>query len=357
MYFLSFLASTGFKASLNNIESRILFILSFVLLIVFSSHAQQWETNSGNLYFNTGNVGIGTNNPESNLHLKGDGLSFWVSRSTYLSQGSDIGIDFRQLTHNGAFRTGGAIKSISTDTYTGGVGSTYDSDLVLYSAGDGQLVEGIRLTAIGNIGVGTSNPEAKLHIKGDGLSLRLTPNTYNSTGSEIGVDFRQLTHNGAFRAGGAIKSISTGTYTGGVGSTYKSDIVLYSAEAGLLVEGLRVNSAGNIGIGTISPTQKLTVNGKINAEEIILEDVAGADFVFEEDYDLRTLEETEQFIKANKHLPEIPSAAEMAEEGLAIKEMNILLLQKVEELTLHLIRMEKEAEVIRQRLQVLEEKQ
>ena len=120
---------------------------------------------------------------------------------------------------------------------------------------------------------------------------------------------------------------------------------------------MTIKSNGNAGIGTTAPTQKLSVNGKINAEEIILEDVSGADFVFEEDYDLRTLEETEQFIKANKHLPEVPSAAEMAEEGLAIKEMNILLLQKVEELTLHLIRMEKEAEEMRQRLHILEKKQ
>lgn len=107
-----------------------------------------------------------------------------------------------------------------------------------------------------------------------------------------------------------------------------------------------IGNNGKIGVGTTAPTQKLSVDGKINAEEIILEDVAGADFVFEEDYDLRSLEETEEFIKANKHLPEIPSAAEMAEEGLEIKTMNILLLQKVEELTLHLIRMEKEAKVM-----------
>ena len=63
-----------------------------------------------------------------------------------------------------------------------------------------------------------------------------------------------------------------------------------------------------------------------------------------------TNKETEQFIKANKHLPEVPSAAEMAEEGLALKEMNILLLQKVEELTLHLIRMEKEMKDMRTKM-------
>lgn len=290
------------------------------------------------------NVGIGINTPESNLHLKGDGLSFWISRSTYLSIGSDIGMDFRQLTDNGVFRTGGAIKSISTDSYTGGVGSTYDSDLVLYSAGDGELVEGIRLNALGNIGIGMDNPETKLHIKGDGLSLRLSPSTYKSVGSEIGMDFRQLTNNGVFRTGGAIKSISTDAYTGGVGSTYDSDLVLFSAEDGELVEGLRINSAGKVAIGTIdfSGNHLFRVDGSIGAREIKVEANGWSDFVFENNYLLPTLEEVEQHISENGHLPEIPNEAEVSENGINLGEMNAKLLQKIEELTLYLIEQNKQ---------------
>ena len=67
-----------------------------------------------------------------------------------------------------------------------------------------------------------------------------------------------------------------------------------------------------------------------------------ADYVFDEDYDLKSLDEVEAFVKENKHLPGIPSASKMKEEGMSLSEMSNLLLEKVEELTLHLIRVEKE---------------
>jgi len=74
--------------------------------------------------------------------------------------------------------------------------------------------------------------------------------------------------------------------------------------------------------------------------------VPGPDYVFEEDYDLPTLAEIEAFITANKHLPEVPSAAEMEEEGIVLGDMNMLLLKKIEELTLHTIKQEKMIEEV-----------
>jgi hypothetical protein len=71
----------------------------------------------------------------------------------------------------------------------------------------------------------------------------------------------------------------------------------------------------------------------------------GPDYVFEKDYDLLSLSELETYITQNKHLPEVPSAKEMEAEGLNLKEMNLLLLKKVEELTLHLIEMKKTSEI------------
>ncbi|MEQ8245924.1 MAG: hypothetical protein RIB66_21095, partial [Fulvivirga sp.] len=68
----------------------------------------------------------------------------------------------------------------------------------------------------------------------------------------------------------------------------------------------------------------------------------GPDYVFEEDYPLSSLSEIESYIKANKHLPEVPSAAQMKEEGVNMVEMQMLLLKKVEELTLLLIEKDKE---------------
>ena len=66
--------------------------------------------------------------------------------------------------------------------------------------------------------------------------------------------------------------------------------------------------------------------------------------MFEEDYNLPKLTEVEEFIRANRHLPEIPSARQMQEEGLDIGEMQIKLLQKIEELTLYVIDLKKENE-------------
>jgi len=102
------------------------------------------------------------------------------------------------------------------------------------------------------------------------------------------------------------------------------------------------NESGNFGIGTTNPTDMLTVAGKIGAREIKVSTNAGADFVFEPDYKLTDLAALEKFVKTNKHLPEIPTAKEMVENGVNLGELNIKLLQKVEELTLHLIEKDKQ---------------
>jgi hypothetical protein len=77
------------------------------------------------------------------------------------------------------------------------------------------------------------------------------------------------------------------------------------------------------------PKVKVTVN-------------AGADFVFEKDYDLKKLEDLQKYIQRNKHLPDIPSAKEMEAKGIELGEMNIKLLQKIEELTLYVIELKQE---------------
>jgi hypothetical protein len=85
----------------------------------------------------------------------------------------------------------------------------------------------------------------------------------------------------------------------------------------------------------------IVTRGSIIATEIKVESTGGADFVFEPNYHLKDLTEVEAFIKTNKHLPDIPSAAEMEEAGVNLAEMNKLLLMKVEELTLYSIEQEK----------------
>jgi hypothetical protein len=101
---------------------------------------------------------------------------------------------------------------------------------------------------------------------------------------------------------------------------------------------------GNVGIGTINPTSKLTVAGNINSREVKVSVDAGADFVFENDYNLPSLDSVSNYIKKNKHLPEIASAKEMQKDGINLSEMNIKLLQKMEEMTLYMIEMDKKLE-------------
>jgi len=87
---------------------------------------------------------------------------------------------------------------------------------------------------------------------------------------------------------------------------------------------------------------EIVVDGNIISEEIEIKDVSGADFVFDPDYNLMPIAEIEAFVKQNHHLPEVPSAAEMQKNGLELGKMNMLLLQKIEELTLLMIEMKKE---------------
>lgn len=111
---------------------------------------------------------------------------------------------------------------------------------------------------------------------------------------------------------------------------------------------------GNVGIGTSKPMEKLSVNGTIRAKEIKVEAEPWPDYVFKEDYPLLSLSETESYIKEHGHLPEVPNATEVAENGLPLGEMNRILLQKIEELTLHLIEKDKTLDEVLERLRVLE---
>ena len=102
---------------------------------------------------------------------------------------------------------------------------------------------------------------------------------------------------------------------------------------------------GNVAIGTSNPgIYKLAVKGKIRAEEIKVE-TNWADYVFKEGYDLPTLKEVENHIKEKGHLINIPSAEEVKENGIQLGEMNKLLLEKIEELTLYIIELKKENEL------------
>ena len=117
-----------------------------------------------------------------------------------------------------------------------------------------------------------------------------------------------------------------------------------------MIEG-NILTNSNVGIGTSlfvdgNDTYKLSVNGKVRAHSVKVY-TGWADYVFEDDYNLPTLEEVENHIKEHGHLKDIPSAKEVEDNGIELGEMNKLLLQKIEELTLYTIELKKEIDELK----------
>ncbi|MEP3210686.1 MAG: hypothetical protein ABJN95_15900 [Maribacter sp.] len=190
--------------------------------------------------------------------------------------------------------------------------------------------------------------------------------TLNWTGStdNVGVIGYNIYNQGVFFANaGNAASYETTTLT--EGATYQFTVVAYDAANNLSNPSNTVSvtiptsssggdfwsqtgtavyyEGGNVGIGTSSPDQALAVKGKIHTQEVIV-DLQGAvapDYVFYKDYPLRSLEAVQKHIDEHGHLPNIPSAQEMQDNGIELKEMNLKLLEKVEELTLYILEQNK----------------
>jgi hypothetical protein len=198
----------------------------------------------------------------------------------------------------------------------------------------------------GNIGIGTSTPTEKLEIAG---KVKL-PKGFSATNAALvytgDSDYMFIGPQTGTSANGAGITLSGSTNQQTAGG--KGSLMLYSSGgSGMTIIG----ETANVGIGTINPDSKLTVKGKIHAEEVKIDLAVPADYVFEKyylgksslkpDYTLLTLSEVEKFTAANHHLPNVPSAKEIKENGLLLGEMSNVLLQKIEELTLYSIDQQK----------------
>ena len=209
----------------------------------------------------------------------------------------------------------------------------------------------------GNVGIGTTTPNAKLDIFG---------NSYESTNIILAANYpnRYLWRLKTIDRGNSIDMDFTSS---DISDEQEAVLKLSRSNSGRpefqLYNNAIVANNGNVGIGTENPTSKLTVAGNINSREVKVTVDAGADFVFENDYNLPSLDAVDHYIKENKHLPEIASADEMKKDGINLSEMNIKLLQKIEELTLYTIEQQKNTEkltkvieTLTKRLEVVERK-
>ena len=112
---------------------------------------------------------------------------------------------------------------------------------------------------------------------------------------------------------------------------------------------------GNVGIGTNTPTAKLDVNGTIVANEVNVALTRPApDYVFAPNYNLMPLKKLETHVNTQRHLPGIPSAKEIAKNGIAVGDMQARLLEKVEELTLYILQQNKQIQAQSARIKKLE---
>ncbi|WP_335967211.1 hypothetical protein [Galbibacter sp. PAP.153] len=187
----------------------------------------------------------------------------------------------------------------------------------------------------GNVGIGTMNPEAKLDVYG---TLQILKNTQEQ------LAFSQVHRNGTDN-----RSLIAPRTIDNSGWDWANEFGFHNYNRNWYFDN-------NVSIGTTNANGwKLAVNGKIRAKEVKVE-TSWSDFVFENNYDLPTLEEVEKHIQEKGHLKDIPSAKEVEKNGIHLGEMNAKLLQKIEELVLYTIEANKVNARLNNRINELEKR-
>ncbi len=293
------------------------------------------DFSAGFVNFN-GNVGIGTTEPQSRLDLgdhSGDIRLYDKNGTAHILgdeySGENDGIVLRTLTNPAAgepiFIVESSGKSQRLRVEHNGALKTSN-----YLEVDGTGKSYIK----GSLGVGTTSPEKKLDVRGNVvLDNGSNPTIYTGRGTSeldrylILINSPNYTTASGLKAGGVLVANDYSYASPG-----KNDLIV----------------KGNVGIGTttLPSGYKLAVNGNIIAEKVVVKvyNEWWPDFVFSKDYNLMTLNNVEEYINENFHLPGVPSANEVSESGIDLGEMNKILLQKIEELTLYIIDQEKRME-------------
>lgn len=327
--------------------------LVFAVFSVAVSSATYSQTNT---FPTSGNVGIGTTNPKAKLSINGyeplSGESIWGADYNIIFHNGSIGDmgSYGQLWRWNVYReqASGSSKYLDYANRPNATEILMDGNIRFRTAElDTSKVKGdpvymydrLLIEPGGDVGIGTTNPVQELHILGTTKSTHLE---LNAAGGFLGYN-AYYDSGWKYRASDEAAAIRFDAI---------GDLQFYTASSGAaganmsLFERLRIKNNGNIGIGTSTPDHKLDVKGTIRAEEVIVE-TGWPDYVFEDGYDLPTLDEVETHIEENGHLPGIPSAEEIAQNGVSLGDSQRMLLEKVEELTLYMIQLKKENESLR----------
>ncbi|WP_435355995.1 hypothetical protein [Emticicia sp. SJ17W-69] len=276
-----------------------------------TSSLHLYSNNTEVMTVKNGKVGIFNNNPSGLLHFD-DGLR---TRKIVLYDDGDNDNTFAGFGINpGTFRYQ-IENTTSSHVFYAGVNTTTSNELM-------------RIKGNGNVGIGNATPGFPLNFA-------------SSTGDKISLFGNSGNHYGFGIQGNALQ-IHT--------DLAASNILFGYGNSASFTETMRIKGNGNVGIGTANPVNKLDVLGTIRAYEMVVE-IGWADYVFDEKFKLKPLNEVENFIKTNKHLPDVPSAKYLQENGGKVSELMTKMMQKIEELTLYSIQQEKKIEDLEKRFE------
>lgn len=343
------------------------------LTLLPASLSAQWTSGSGDIYYNGGNVGIGTSSPSQLLTVNGaatvEGQSILADVFRVYSGSSDGNSSYSDLRVNAA--SGNAVLSASSGAlffnYDHGANGTFwangGGQSYAYMSQTGQLtlnhnavlgtvtIPSLRntLDAYGGVAIGSyantnAAPVNGLIVSGNTGIGNASPRTNLDVNGQI-VAVNRLT---------LAQDTGTTTTTWHVDNSTGLFRLFWQPNintGGTVV--MTATTSGNVGIATADPQYPLSVNGVIQAKEVIV-NTGWSDYVFEPNYKVQPLTEVAAFIKANHHLPGIPSQAEVAAKGVSVGEMESKLLAKVEELTMHMIQLEQENRTLAQKVAQLE---